>query len=80
MSAWAIHAPDTALEDSLRDRAVRNGRSVEAEAHAILAGALQQHPDTSNRAEAIRRRVAPFGGVDLDPRPPVTPAAPKLAR
>ncbi|MGV7034365.1 FitA-like ribbon-helix-helix domain-containing protein [Methylobacterium symbioticum] len=81
MSTLTIHDLDTDLEDSLRDRAARNGRSVEAEARAILAGALERQRDEPNLAESIRRRFAPLGGVELEPHPPVMPSAPpKLGR
>ena len=41
---------------------------MEAEARTILSDAVAAEPDESepNLAEAIRRRFAPLGGVDLD--------------
>jgi hypothetical protein len=33
-----------------------------------------------NLADAIRRRFAPLGGVDLQPDPPVTPGPPPSSR
>lgn len=52
----------------LRIRAAHKGRSMEAEARAILTDALgDERPATSktNLAEQIRARFAPLGGVDL---------------
>jgi plasmid stability protein len=50
----------------LRIRAARNGRSMEQEARELLESGLSR-PDSEpeNLGEAIRRRFAPFGGVDL---------------
>ena len=54
-------APET--RDRLRARAARNGRSMAAEARAILDAARDDGPpETPDLAEAIRRRFAPFGG------------------
>jgi antitoxin FitA len=58
----------------LRLRAARNGRSMEQEAREILKTAVNQPPTPpENLAEAIHRRFAPFGGVDLKipPREPI---------
>ena len=50
----------------LRSRAARHDRSIEDEARMILRAALADECSPSpNLAEAIRRRFAPFGGVDL---------------
>lgn len=63
---------DVRVKDQLRARAARNGRSMEAEACAILSKTLA--PETGEMldlAEAIRRRVAPLGGIELDEHPAV---------
>jgi plasmid stability protein len=40
---------------------------MEEEARQVLSAALQEEPkSTLNLAEAIRRRIAPLGGVDLE--------------
>jgi plasmid stability protein len=66
----AIVDLDPIVEERLRERAARNGRSMEAEAYAILTQAIGTTPtQTENLAEAIRRRFAPFGGVDLQHPP-----------
>ena len=51
----------------LRLRAARNGRSMEQEVREILQAALSRaEPQPIDLAEAIRRRFAPFGGVELE--------------
>ena len=61
--------------------AAEHGRSMEAELRAILSETVGAPPSQPvNLAEAIRRRFAPFGGVDeleLHPRTPV-PEAPRF--
>jgi plasmid stability protein len=72
MTTLTIRNVDGALKERLRVRAARNGRSMEAELRQILSDTLA--PESSrglNLAEAIRRRFAPLGGVDLDPHPRV---------
>lgn len=59
---------DPALKQALRVRAARHGRSMEAEARQILKEALGSEAEV-NLAEAIRRRVAPLGGIELEPHP-----------
>jgi hypothetical protein len=51
---------------------------MEAELRAILSDAVgSDQTRDCNLAEAIRRRFAPFGGVDdLEPHPPVTVGEP----
>jgi plasmid stability protein len=46
---------------------------MEAELRSIVnqALALDEERTAPNLAEAIRRRFAPLGGVDLEPHPPV---------
>jgi antitoxin FitA len=64
----------------LRMRAAQNGRSMEQEAREILrielnkSGEANRPPKTGkDLVEAIRRRFAPLGGVDLEipPRGPI---------
>lgn len=72
-----IRGVDTRLKEALRVRAARHGHSMEAELRDILRRALA--PDEASEpslAEAIRRRMAPFGGVELEPHPPVPLGAP----
>ncbi len=63
---------DARLKEALRVRAARRGHSMEAELRDILRRALTaDEPREPNLAEAIRRRFAPLGGVELEPHPPV---------
>ena len=76
MTTLTIRKVDPGLRERLRVRAARNGRSMEAELRAILADTLTADQDTRpNLAEAIQRRFAPFGGVELElpPRTAVRP-------
>jgi plasmid stability protein len=56
------------VKERLRMRAARHGRSMEAEARSILSEAMagDRDPSEPNLADAIRRRFAPLGGVDLE--------------
>jgi plasmid stability protein len=75
MATLTIRNVDPATKERLRVRAARNGRSMEAELRAIVTAAIGNTPSQEvNLAEAIRRRFAPFGGVDdleIQPRVPV---------
>jgi antitoxin FitA len=65
MVTLTIRNVDAAVKDYLRVRAARNGRSMEAELRAIVTEAVSTEARQEvNLAEAIRRRFAPFGGVD----------------
>ena len=66
MGTLLIRKVDAGTKEKLRLRAARAGRSMEAELRDILKEALQNEPVEINLAEAIRRRFAPFGGVELD--------------
>ena len=73
MATLTIRNIDNAVKEQLRVRAARHGRSMEAELRAIVTDAVgaTAQPEI-NLAEAIRRRFAPFGGVDeLEAHPPV---------
>lgn len=68
------------LEDDvkarLRVRAAQHGRSMEEEARSILRVALAMEPQANTGAalvKAIRARVEPFGGIELElsPRTPM---------
>jgi plasmid stability protein len=75
MATLTIRNVDAAVKDHLRVRAARNGRSMEAELRAVVTEAVSTEVhDEVNLAEAIRRRFAPFGGVDdleVHPRAPI---------
>nr|WP_294545574.1 Arc family DNA-binding protein [uncultured Rhodopila sp.] len=70
MTTLTIRNVPSAEKERLRVRAAMNGRSMEAELRAILTAALDSGSDRGeNLAEAIRRRFAPFGGVELAEHP-----------
>ena len=51
---------------------IKSGQSMEAELRQILRDTLEiEQPPELNLAEAIRRRLEPFGGIELAPHPPV---------
>jgi antitoxin FitA len=66
MATLTIRKLDEKTKADLRVRAAHNGRSMEEEAREILRSAVGVSPSPQNLAEAIRRRMAPFGGVELD--------------
>jgi antitoxin FitA len=67
MASLTIRNLDPTLKERLRIRAAEHGHSMEAEARRILADAMAaERPPEVNLAEAIRRRFAPFGGVELE--------------
>ncbi len=59
------NVPDE-TKSRLRIRAAENGRSMEAEVRAILDSALGTTEPPENLGQAIRRRFAKFGGVELE--------------
>jgi len=72
MTTLTIRNVDATVKERLRVRAARHGRSMEAELRSILGEALATSEENEpNLAEAIRRRFAPLGGVELVPHPPV---------
>ena len=73
MATLTIRNIDTAMKERLRVRAARHGQSMEAELRTILNEVLARDDEhgAPNLAEAIRRRFAPLGGVELEPHPPV---------
>ncbi|WP_026145146.1 FitA-like ribbon-helix-helix domain-containing protein [Pseudomonas asplenii] len=70
MASMTIRNVDEQLKARLRVQAALHGRSMEEEARDILCSALSV---TSGRSgslvEAIRARLEPLGGVDLDIAP-----------
>ena len=73
MASITIRNLDEDVKTRLRVRAASNGRSMEEEARLILRDAVGRKPGSRNLAEAIRARIAPLGGVDLE-LPPREPA------
>lgn len=68
MATITIRRLDDAVKTRLRMRAARHGRSMEEEARQVLTAALKDEPKRPplNLAEAIRSRIAPLGGVELE--------------
>jgi len=67
MATLTIRQLDEKTKARLRVRAAEHGRSMEEEARAILRSAVSASaPEKENLAEAIRRRFAVFGGVELE--------------
>ena len=77
MASMTIRQLDDVLKQRLRVRAAMHGRSMEEEARDILRTALaRDETREQSPIEAIRARVAPLGGVDLELpiREPLRPA------
>jgi plasmid stability protein len=66
MASITIRNLEDDLKRRLRVRAAEHGRSMEEEAREILRQVVGDAAPPRNLAAAIRARVAPFGGVDLD--------------
>src|SRR5439155_14580021 len=74
MASITIRNLDERTKARLRVRAAHRRRSMEEEARQILREALAEDvKPAGNLVERIRRRLAPFGGLDLDlpPREPI---------
>ncbi len=71
MASIIIRNLEETTKRKLKVRAAMHGRSMEHEAREILKSALKSTPPKSgaNLAEAIHRRFARFGGVELEPFP-----------
>lgn len=72
MASITIRNLDEDVKTRLRLRAAEHHRSMEEEARLILREAVKPKTGSRNLAEAIRARIAPLGGVDLElpPRGP----------
>ena len=67
MATLTIRQLDDKTKTRLRVRAAHHGRSMEEEAREILRSALTaSSPAKGNLAEAIHRRFAAFGGLELE--------------
>ena len=69
MATMTIRNLDDNLKTLLRLRAARHGQSMEEEARSILRAALAGRVEDDSGASlyaAIRARVEPLGGVDLE--------------
>jgi plasmid stability protein len=66
MAMLTIRKLDEDTKVRLRVSAARHGRSMEAEARAILQEALAAQPPSGGLGSRIHARFATLGGVDLD--------------
>jgi plasmid stability protein len=67
MATLTIRQLDEKTKTRLRVRAAHHGRSMEEEAREILRSALRDSPaGKQNLCEAVRRRFAEFGGLELE--------------
>ncbi len=66
MASITIRNLDHDIKERLRVRAAEHGRSMEEEARDILRRVMGEGAPPRNLAAAIRARVAPSGGIDLD--------------
>ncbi len=75
MSVVTIRGLDPRVKAGLQRRAAEHGRSMEAEARAILAEAVM--PPGEGLFTALHRTFAELGGVEIE-LPPRTPARPPV--
>lgn len=66
MASITIRNLDDEVKTKLRVRAATNGRSMEEEVRTILREVVGRESQPANLAQAIRARVVPLGGVELD--------------
>jgi plasmid stability protein len=66
MAAITVRNLDDQVKHRLRVRAARHGRSMEAEARAIIVDAVGEEDQSENFLMALHRRFAEIGGVDLE--------------
>ena len=72
MATLMIRDLDETVKARLRVRAAHNGRSMEAEARAILGTALTE-PATRGLGSRIRQHFADIGDIDIVPPPRTEP-------
>lgn len=70
MAAITIRDLDDDVKERLRMKAAFNGRSMEAEARAILEAATSVPERPRNIAVALIELGQKFGGIELPPRDP----------
>jgi len=76
MAALSIRGLDDNVREQLRLRAARHGRSMEAEARAILTEAVRDSRSDEGLFTALLDRFAALGGVDLELPPRAGSARP----
>lgn len=82
MASITIRNLDDAVKSALRIRAARHGQSMEEEARSILRDAVTgEITPQLNLAQAIRRHIAPLGGIELTlPKRNAVRRPPKLSQ
>jgi len=66
MAALSIRGLDDDVRERLRLRAARHGRSMEAEARAILTEAVREPEAEQGLLTTLLERFGALGGVELD--------------
>jgi antitoxin FitA len=66
MAAITVRNLDDTVKHRLRVRAARHGRSMEAEARAIIVEAVGADEEEPNILQRLHERFAELGGVELD--------------
>jgi antitoxin FitA len=66
VAALSIRNLDESVKRRLQSRAARHGRSMEAEARAILTDAVCQPADSAGLFTVLLDRFRILGGVDLE--------------
>jgi len=66
MATLVIRDLDDSVKAQLRVRAANHGRSMEAEARAIIAAAVAAQRPAGRLGSYIHEQFARVGGVDLD--------------
>ena len=80
MASITVRDLDDDLKHRLRLRAAAHGRSMEEEVREILRWVVAEPPPPRNLVDAIRARVAPLGGVELElPSREAIPTPPPLS-
>jgi plasmid stability protein len=72
MATLHIRDLKDSVKESIRVRAAKNGRSMEAEARAILEDAAAKQDPEEHLYHIVRRAVAKYGPLDIEipPREP----------
>lgn len=73
LAAISVRNLDDDVEEQLRIRAARHGRSMESEIRSILEEAVRESSDARGLAVALLDRFRDSGGVELDLPPRATP-------
>ncbi|GAA1573612.1 plasmid stabilization protein [Kribbella hippodromi] len=66
MASIIVRNLDDKVKHRLRVRAARHGRSMEAEARAIIVEAIGTDEDEPNILQRLHERFSELGGVELD--------------